>query len=208
MYQLSVSADEILTTMCIAHPELSDVLARVRTRVPEKKREIARFQAAALYAVAKPYNLMGAHILEIGTFIGYSAAILSEAAPLARITTLNPRSDEASEARQNLRHYPNAEVVEALSWDYLKSYHGPYLDVIFVDGDHKHIHHDMPWWDWLNPEGLFIFHDYSPAESTRPCPPVYDCLNAWVDEHDHQFDVLVMNNELVGMAGFYKRGAS
>src|SRR5574342_759637 len=167
MYQLSVTADEILETLCNAHPELPEVLARVRARVPSKKREIAQFQAAVLYSVIKPYNVTGAHIFEIGTFLGYSAAIMAEAAPLAQIVTLNPKDFEASEARQNLRHYPNIEVVEAISWDYLKTYRGPYLDAIFVDGDHKRVQLDMPWWDWLNPDGLMIFHDFSPAESTR-----------------------------------------
>lgn len=208
MYYLSMSSDEILNVLIEQNSELPDVLARVRKRVPEKKREIALFQAAALYTVVKPYNAMGVQILEIGTFIGYSAAIMAEAAPLAQITTLNPRTDEVYEARQNLRHYSNVEVIEAISWDYLKSYHGPYLDVIFIDGDHKHIYRDMPWWDWLNPGGNATFHDYSPAESSRPCPPVYDCLNAWVDEHNHPFDVLVMDNELVGLAGFYKTDVS
>lgn len=204
MQLIWLTPDQIMAHLTEQHPEIPDVLARVRSHVPAKKRQIEAYQAAALYALVKRYDAPKAAILEIGTFLGYSAAIMSEAAPQASIVTLNPRADEAQLARQHLQAYPNVRVIERLSWDYIETQREPAWDVIFVDGDHKQVRRDLPWWDYINPGGAFLFHDYSPETSPRPCPPVYEALNDWSAAMRHPFDVMVVDNTQVGLAGFYK----
>lgn len=205
MQYVNMTPDAIITAIETEHPEVREALARVRSAVPERKRQIAPYQGAALYALAKPYNRVGASILEIGTFIGYSAAIMAEAAPYARIVTLNPNQDEADEARRNLRPYRNVTVRGQLSWDYLLSQIGPCWDMTFVDGDHKRIARDMPYWNHLLIDGLFLHHDYSPADSARPCPPVYDELNRFSELLGRAMDVQVIDDAKIGLAGWYRR---
>ncbi len=199
--------DDILDAFAKQHPELPIVLARSRAEVksPKIKREIGPYQAAALYALTKPFDAPGARILEIGTAMGYSASVLAQAAPQAHITTLNPRADEADRARLHLATFPNVEVVTAFSWDYLATYDGPPFDVIFVDGDHAQVVRDMPWFNHLKLGGLMIHHDYSPAGSWRACPPVFACLNQTCHVLGRGFDVLVVDDQEVGMAGWYRR---
>lgn len=201
---LNDTAYSIMRELIIACPEWPDALASVRTHVPPFKKEIAEYQAAALYALVKPYNVEGARILEIGTAWGFSAAVMAEAAPNAMIITLNPVEPEAAIARKHLKHYSNVAVVEALSWDYLAQHRGSPYDVIFVDGDHKNVRRDLPWWDCIAPGGAFLFHDYSPAGTYRECPPVYEALNEWAAVNEHPLDVLVVDDGGVGFAGFYK----
>jgi len=159
------------------------------------------FQVAALFALAAQYN--GGNILEIGTFIGHSASIMAQAAPEAKIITLNHAAHEVEEAVRNLREWPNIEVVQALSWDYLDTYGNPMLDMVFVDGDHKRVVRDLPWWGWLEKDGLMLFHDYSP----KLCPPVYNAVNRLGEMLGREPDVMVMDDEGRGMAGFYNREA-
>lgn len=200
--------EAILQRLALWRPEIPRVLENARCACPPKKRAIAEYQAAALYAAARPYNTKGARILEIGTFEGYSAHVLAQACPLAHITTLNPKEWERELARVHLQG-KRVTLRGDLSWDYLArhlKYHRdlPY-DVIFVDGDHKEIKRDLPWFDQVREGGLMIFHDYSPAETPRPCPPVYDALNAMSKALGRQFDVLVVDDTGVGMAGFIRR---
>lgn len=196
--------DQIIKKLAKELPEIPEMLERVGRRIPWRKRQIADYQAAALYTLVRPYNSPECTILELGTAQGFSAAVMAEAAPDARIITLNPDNNEATSARYNLRYYPNVTVVEALSWDYLKMWRGPGFDVIFVDGDHKRVRQDLPWWDHLLPGGAFLFHDYSPEGTYRECPPVFEALNEWAEAMQHPFDVLVVDDGGVGFAGFYK----
>lgn len=195
---------EILARLTRTCPEVPTVLQVVSRRVPFKKRQIAPYQGAALYSWAKPYNRPGCQILEIGSFLGYSAAILATACPMADVTTLNPKHQEAISARANLRYWPRARVVEALSWDYL-SVTGRSFDVIFCDGDHAAIARDLPWFDRVVAGGLMAFHDYSPAGSPRACEPVYDTLNAMARALGRDFDRKVIDAGGVGMVGFVRQ---
>jgi len=63
---------------------------------------------------------------------------------------------------------------------------------------------DLPWWDWLNADGLFLFHDYSPKGSYRECPPVYEAVNEFAKLLGRELDVKVVDDGGAGMAGFYK----
>ena len=188
-------------------PEVEDVLARVRGDVPFLKREIWQYQAMALYILAKQYNHESANILEIGTAWGYSAAVMSRAAPEADIVTLNPKWAEVERAQIHLRNYKNVQIVQQYSWNYLDEYMGPELDMVFVDGDHKQVIRDLPWFNWLKVGGLMLFHDYSPpGAGKRPCRPVYEEVNRMKEQLGRkEFDVLVVDKIEVGMAGFYRR---
>jgi predicted O-methyltransferase YrrM len=206
--KLAGAPAEILDAIGRLAPGVRASLAQARARVPAKKREVYEYQAAALFALAAQYNRLGAYILEIGTYYGYSAAVLAEAAPLARIVTLNPRDNEFPIARKNLAAYRNVQVLPQHSWDYLASSQICDLkpcDLIFVDGDHARVKQDIPWWERLAPGGLMLFHDYAPAGTPRPCPPVYAALNAWLAELGREtFDVLVVDDQGVGLAGLYR----
>ena len=51
-----------------------------------------------------------------------------------------------------------------------------------------------------------LWHDYSPEDaSKRPCVWVYEFLNAIRGGIGRDFDVLVISDVKVGMAGWYKR---
>lgn len=205
---VDLTAAQILDALSIEFPELLTVEQRVRAQVPIYKREIERYQAAALYALATEVNYPGARILEIGTAQGYSAAYLAEAAPEATIITLNPKDGESEQAARNLSAWRNVTVVKQTSAEYLATLvPEDRFDLIFVDGDHGRVAADLPYWDHLNVGGLMVFHDYAPAASGRPCPPVYDVLNQVRAALARPFDVEVVDNRAVGLVGF-ARGAN
>lgn len=190
-------------------PEINEVLLRVVEDVPYLKRQIAPFQGAVLYAMAQQYNDADAHILEIGTAWGYSAALLSLAAPYANIVTLNPKDHEMDRAEQHLRKYPNVELVRRVSWEYLAEYEGPELDMVWIDGDHARIIRDLPWFNLLKEGGLILFHDYSPRTSSRPCSVVYHAVNMFATllgdvPEGRRPSVRIVNDTEVGMVGFYR----
>lgn len=185
-------------------PEIEAVLGRVRAQVPFIKREISEYQGAILYALARQYDRAGAAILEIGTAWGYSAACMASAASRAAVTTLNPKETEFPQAVAHLSHWPNVTVVQKKSWDYYEQVDDTF-DMIFVDGDHGQVRRDLVWWERVRPGGLFIFHDYSPDESWRPCQEVYEAVNDFGRELGRPMDVYVSDNRGVGLAGFYKK---
>lgn len=173
-------------------------LASVRADIPQTKREIGYAEAVALYHLARQHD--GGAFLEIGTAYGFSAAVLALAAPNARIVTLNPKDTEYPRAKENLAQYENVIVRKAKSWDHLDGYQGPYLDLVFVDGDHGQVARDFAWWNWLKAGGLMLFHDYAPEGDSRPCQPVYEALNALRDALCRDFDVRYQS-----LAGWYKQ---
>lgn len=174
------------------------------------KRQLLEYQGAWLYRLAKHYQGK-VNILEIGTFMGYSAALMAMAAPRASITTLNPAAGEVIQARRNLAKWPNVKVLPVASWDYFttkaprsQENDEELYDMIFVDGDHRHIERDLPWFNRLKVGGLMLFHDYSPADASHPCPPVYEALNRMAEKL-HGFDVLIIDDGKTGMAGICRR---
>lgn len=212
--------DKILAACGDIAPEVYDALTKVRQMVPTYKREIWKYQAAALYCVARQFNTQGARLLEIGTAWGYSAAIIAEACPSASLVTLNPHAEEAAAARMHLGTWPNVSVLEHKSVEFLHlwqgdrpdhefalpSIHSGYLfDMVWVDGDHKRVALDFPFWNHLREGGLFIFHDFSPEWSTRPCVPVYNGLMRFRELLGRDFDVLICDDSDTGIAGWYRR---
>ena len=206
MQLIGQNPDTILDTLKTLDEKVKFVLANSReiVKLRKPKREIAEYQAAVLYVLTKPYNKPDANILELGTALGYSASIMAQAAPEANLVTMTPRESEVNAARENLKIFPNVEVLCSKSVDYLDDYSWPELDLIFVDGDHARIKLDLPWWNWLKVGGLFLHHDYSPEDSGRPCPPVYEGINEFSDWLGRKPDVLVVDDHKVGLAGFYK----
>lgn len=201
--QINGSQDSILQHYIGAtEGRVIEALDRARELVQQTKREIYSYQAAALFAMAEQFNQTGAQILELGTAYGYSCAMIALAAPKARIVTLNPTTHEAEAARKALRGFPNVEVVEMKSWDYLP-FASVQLSMVFVDADHKRVIHDLPYWNHLATGGLMIHHDYSPLESSRACPPVFETLNKFAQWLGREPDELVVDDMLVGMAGWY-----
>lgn len=170
--------------------------AAVLAETAHMRSKMKEYQYAALYWLARPYE--GGRILEIGTFKGRSALILSSACPKAEIITLEPyRFDEAT---RNTRGRGNITVVKEYSWDYLAAHPEASFHLVLVDGDHQQALRDTPWFNRLVPGGLILFHDYSP----KACPPVYQVVNAMAQRLGREPDVLVMDDEGIGMAGFYR----
>lgn len=173
------------------------------------KGTIQDYQAAWLYVLAKQYNKPDYRILEIGTGKGYSTSFLALACPDAHITSISIRADEQQEAKQALDKLGilNVELITvSSSWEWLASLdNAPYYDMIFVDGDHNRVSKDLAFWDELRTGGLFLFHDYCPDYAANPQPIVFNELNKFKKSLDRtDFDVLIVDNEDIGMAGLYK----
>jgi len=165
-------------------------------------KQIKPAQAELIYNCMVPYNQEGNVILEIGTRLGYSASIIAQAAPLAKVITLEPLSERISRASKYLEPFPNITLVRAYSWDYLETYRGPELSAIFVDGDHKRAHRDVPWFYKLKPGGLILFHDYTEVGSL----PVVKAVNLLAVSLGRKLDIRVIDEEGAGMAGMYREG--
>lgn len=202
--RINGTPDEIIATMIDSEPGCLGALAQARTIVQQGKQQIYPYQAACLYKLARQYA--EGRILEIGTYYGYSAMVMAIAAPKAKIITLGIHPWECDIARENLANYPNVSVVQRPSWEYLEMLAPDWMfDMIFVDGDHKQIRRDFPYWNRLKVGGLMFFHDFSPNGSGRPCPPAYRGILSFEEFIGRKFDILIVDDQNVGMAGYYKQ---
>ena len=198
---------KILQQITRAYPNWQRPENLVRQLVgPRNKREVQLEQGATIAYLASQYNRSDARILEIGACQGYTAGILALAAPLAQVTTLEPHKGRA-EAVFHAVGQLGISVCDEKSEDYLMfaNEQGLSFDLIFVDGDHANVAHDLPFYNLLRPDGLFLHHDYSPQGSARECIPVFDALNHFGRQLNHWPDVLVQDDTLVALAGWYKR---
>lgn len=193
--------------------QLSEFVPNIKERIEaiyagmehHNKREIWDFQAAFLYVCAEQYNKDGAQLMEFGTCWGWSAAVIASAAPQASLVTMTPNVNHAKISAGQLAKHKRVKVLCLGSVDLLKTYSGPELDFLFVDGDHDNIALDMPWWNWIKVGGLMLHHDFTPKGCPRPTPIVYDELvrfKAWIGRKP---DVLMVDDQGTGMAGWYKR---
>lgn len=174
------------------------------------KRETRDYEAALLYIMAEQYNRPGAVIAEVGSCWGWTAAIMQHAAPLAHVMTCTPNPVHVQIARRNLfRHFPLVEVLEVRSVDWLPQIADGSIDMVFIDGDHQRVTEDLPFYNKLKVGGLKIHHDYCPdrplCTGPRPCRWVYQALNDFAAELDHEPDVLLVDYNQEGVAGWYKR---
>ncbi len=174
---------------------------------PQSKREVWLEQAAAMAFLCAQYNdTPDVEFLEIGACQGYSAAIMALAAPNAIVTTLEPHGGRRARVRAAVHPLgitvrpEQSKVFLGYCEEEQKRY-----DVIFVDGDHKNIKDDLPYWNLLKEDGLFLHHDYSPEGSKRGCRSVWEALNDFSDRLGHPPDVLVQDDGMVGLAGWYRR---
>lgn len=203
--------NEILDYLRERNKELDDVISRCESVKIHYKGSVLLYQAACLYTLAKNYDSEETNILEIGTGKGYSTSYLASACPNSNITTLSISRDESEHAKNLVRNnlgFKNVDFqVVSSSWDYYKSLteftdleRQTMYDFIFVDGDHNRVANDLVWWNNIVDGGLFVFHDYTPKETT-----VTRVLNDFKAQlGKEQFDVLITDNNQIGMAGFYK----
>lgn len=201
-----MTPDQLLAGYIELHPELTNIERMARQTINNTKKAVYPYQAAALYHLAKPYN--GGQALEIGTAYGYSCFYLAYAMPDSRITTLNASEGEVQAVKESkvLSRFPNVEILHRVSWDYLRESDGTACyNFIFVDGDHKRVKKDFPYFNRLIDGGLMVFHDYSPLGSQRECPPVYEAVNDLAKYLRRNPDVLIVDDGGVGLAGFIRR---
>lgn len=78
------------------------------------------------------------HILEIGSFAGYSACWLAGGLPASgTLTTLEKQPAHAMLARTHTQHDTRIHVVEADARDWLNAYRGTGFDFLFIDGEKR-----------------------------------------------------------------------
>jgi hypothetical protein len=129
---------------------------------------------------------------------------MADAAPRARIDTLNPVAHEFRVTARRLRPWRNVRCYPVASWDLLPNLvPGVLFDLVFVDGDHKQFARDLPWWDRVKVGGLFVCHDDNDWQS----PHVKAGLDALAAKLGRQRDVEVRDTDRVGrgLSGFYRR---
>jgi predicted O-methyltransferase YrrM len=206
--KLSGTLEAIAAVVLAEHPQAQAAVARARklTAGNSTKGTVLDYQALVLYAIARGYNQPVANILEIGTYYGATAAVMAQAAPEAQIVTLNPLAWEVEIAERVLAGYTNVRVVRTTSQEYLATYRGPELDLIFVDGDHKRIGEDLAWWDRVAVGGTMLFHDYSPLGALpNHCPPVVRALDGFTAYLGRAADWQVIDHLGTGMLGWVKQ---
>jgi len=188
--------------------DLTAAMECVRQHIPPGKKEVLPYQAAALYLLASQVPCPGS-ILEIGTSRGFTATTMALAAPWAMVTTLEIDPEKARVAQRAMAELFNVCVIHRASTVYMNRITAPEdrhgYDLIFVDGDHKNVKADLPWFNRLNIGGLILFHDYSPADSPHACPPVYDALNEFALTLGRPFDVHIVDDKRAGMVGWYRK---
>jgi len=196
----------IMAQVRAVYPHLDGALRKARKAVAHHKVEIWPEQAAVLYLLARQFNHYGSEFLEIGTAFGYSAAIMAVAAPHAHIITLEVDRDRQRLARRNLASFPNVGVTKRAAADLLEDYAGPHLDLIFIDGNQKNVAQDLLWWNHLRFGGLLLIHDYTPESApVRPCRQVFEAVHQFATVRGRDPDVVQMDQQGVGMAGWYRR---
>lgn len=208
--QLTGTREELLRAITALHPSWSALEREAREHVgPVNKKEVWLEQAAALAVLASQYDRPSGRILEIGANRGYTAAVMHFAAPQAKVHTLEPDPTRRKIARENVRPLGVAVRPEvSAAWLELCVRDGIRYDMIFVDGDHNRVRADLPFWNLLRRNGLFVHHDYSRPGSARECPPVYDALNEFAARMEREPDVLVVDDSGVGLWGMYRRAMS
>lgn len=166
------------------------------------KRQVTKRQTQQIFNLCALFNQDGALMLDIGTYHGYSASILAQAAPRARIITCTPVEAEARVSRENLSGCANVTVKQARSWDLLEAWDGGLLDFIFVDGDHNRVGRDLGWYRHLVTGGLMLFHDYNPPGRGADSPILRRALDKFVESLGRPFDyVLADEKRGRGMVG-------
>ncbi len=162
-----------------------------------------------------------AHILEIGTAIGYSAIRMAEALPNAKIVTVERNEDRYKQAQFFINRAEKKEQIKTLFGDALElqadiEQNGPY-DAVFIDAAkgqyQRFFEHYAP---LVNKKGIIISDnilfkghvgtDLSQIETRRKRSLIkkIDAYNVWLMKHpDFQTTILPIGD---GIAISIKRG--
>jgi len=158
------------------------------------------WQMVALYGLTLDWRPR--RILEVGAGLGTSAWMMAQAQRTAEIVTLSINPTEATLAQRLLNSVgAQARVEVCASVDYYRLHNYERWDLIYIDGDHRACCADLPWFNSLNPGGLMLFHDYSPAI----CPPVYEAVSALAMVSGGVLDVELIDADGIGMAGVVRQ---
>lgn len=103
-------------------------------------------------------------ILEIGTAIGYSACLMLDAFPDAKITTIELNSERFNEALENFKKYGVEDKIIAINDDAINvlqklSNDGKHFDFIFLDGPKGQYIKYLPYLDKLLVKGGVLLAD-------------------------------------------------
>ncbi len=99
-------------------------------------------------------------ILEIGTFIGYSAACMLEAFEGAHITTLEKDEKNFLDAKENLKVYgKRANLVHCDAFDFLRENVDKTFDLVFLDGPKGQYMKYLPFLKQMLPVGGVLICD-------------------------------------------------
>ncbi|MGF9907688.1 O-methyltransferase [Brevibacillus porteri] len=114
-------------------PERSPLLKRLEQEAAEENIPIVQLASAQVMRMLLLLHRPKA-ILEVGTAIGYSTIWLAEAAPEARIVTMDIDEDRLVRARENIKEAGCADRVEILSRDATLGLPESYqFDCLFID---------------------------------------------------------------------------
>lgn len=196
-YLTDYTRDEWYEILTKGRPDIVGALKR-SSKIPG---QMLSYQAALLYRLVEEFNISGTQILEVGTYQGYSASIMSQAASMAQIHTINHALHEVDQAVINLKDYGNIAVWYCESSTWLKSEEKGIYSLIFVDGDHKHAERDLPWFNRLELGGLILFHDYTKRSAIH----VVNAVDKLCAQLGRSPDVVCIDTDGIGMAGIYKR---
>ena len=161
------------------------------------KSQVGLHQACGLILFARQFKGSRASILNVGCAFGYSTACLAEGAPDAKIVSLDVNAKRLEMAKQALLNYPNVRLVKMASWDYLETFPDQRWDMIFVDGCHREIWRDMPFYNQVKPGGLFLSHDYIPSRF----PFVVEAMDNLTEQFKRPFDVRIYDDRKCGVVG-------
>jgi len=159
---------------------------------------IIPYQDGILYFVMAPMN---GNILEIGTRWGHSASIIAQTCPSAKILSIEPGDERVLKSREFLAPYTNVTVLHTKSWEYLQTFSGPKLDAIFIDGHHRLVGYDVPWFNWLKEGGRILFHDWS----SWGCWHVVKAVELMSRQLKRRPDLEIIDTNQKGMVAFYRR---
>lgn len=79
-------------------------------------------------------NTQPKSILEIGTFLGYSASLMAEICSDAKIITLEKNEQNFLDAQKNLATVKNVEIVNCDALEFLENRQDLKFDFVFLDG--------------------------------------------------------------------------
>jgi len=163
--------------------------------------QVGLHQACGLILLARQFQGADASFLNIGCAYGYSTACLAEGAPDAQIESLDVNLKRLQIAQKVLTRYRHVQLIKQASWDFFNAHPGRQWDLIFVDGCHREIWRDMPFYNMVRPGGLFLSHDYIPARF----PFVVEALDTLTTQFDRPFDVRIYDDRGCGVVGMARR---